>query len=226
MGSAERRQTPAAAEVGIPRASHWRDLREGLAFVWSSPPLLAGMWLAVLVNATAFPLSGQLLPYVAREIYAVDQTGLGYLSASFAAGALLGSIAVSVRRAMQPARVMLLAALAWYVFLLAFAQMEGVLGGALLLVLAGFAQSFCMITCAVVLLRLAGERFRGRIMGVRMMAIYGMPVGLLAAGVLIERIGFGATATLYAVLGLAFTLIIAAYWRAQLWGAHAPANAR
>jgi hypothetical protein len=83
-----------------------------------------------------------------------------------------------------------------------------------------------MIACAVVLLRLAGERFRGRIMGVRMLAIYGLPVGLLAAGVLIEAIGFGATATLYAVLGLAFTLLIAAYWRVALWGAHVPANAR
>ena len=180
----------------------------------------------VLVNATAFPLSGQLLPYVARDVYGLDQTGLGYLSASFAAGALLGSLAVSIRRTMQPARVMLLSSLAWYLCLLVFAQMQGLVGGALLLALAGFAQSFSMITLAVVLLRLAGERFRGRIMGVRMMAIYGLPVGLLSAGVLIERIGFSATATLYAVLGLACTLLIAAYWRAALWHAHATANAR
>jgi MFS family permease len=226
MGRGEPRRAAQAGTPGVPRSSHWRDLREGLAFVWSSPPLLAAVWLAVLVNATAFPLSGQLLPYVAREVYGVDQTGLGYLAASFASGALLGSVAVSVSRTMQPARVMLLSALAWYALLLVFAQMEALLGGAPVLALAGFAQSFCMITCAVVLLRLAGERFRGRIMGVRMMAIYGMPVGLLAAGVLIEQIGFAATATLYAVLGLAFTLLIAAYWRAQLWGAHLPANAR
>ncbi len=215
-----------AAQAGAPRASHWRDLREGLAFVWSSPPLLAGMWLAVLVNATAFPLSGPLLPYVAREVYGIDQTGLGYIAASFAGGALLGSVAVSVRRTLQPARVMILSALVWYACLLVFAQMQGLPGGAPALALAGFAQSFSMITLAVVLLRLAGERFRGRIMGVRMMAIYGMPVGLLTAGVLIERIGFSATATLYAVLGLACTLLIAAYWRAALWHAHATANAR
>ena len=191
------------AEAGAPRASHWRDLREGLAFVWSTPPLLAGIWLAVLVNATAFPFSGALLPYVAREVYGIDQTGLGYIAASFAGGALLGSVAVSVRRGMQPARVMIVSAFAWYVFLLVFAQMEGLPGGALTLALAGFAQSLCMITLSVVLLRLAGERFRGRIMGVRMLAIYGMPVGLLSAGVLIDAIGFGATATLYASLGLA-----------------------
>jgi len=226
MGSGERPQPAAAAEAGAPRASHWRDLREGLSFVWSTPPLLAGIWLAVLVNATAFPFSGALLPYVAREVYGIDQTGLGYIAASFAGGALLGSVAVSVRRAMQPARVMIVSAFVWYACLLVFAQMEGLPGGALTLALAGFAQSFCMITLAVVLLRLAGERFRGRIMGVRMMAIYGMPVGLLSAGVLIDAIGFGATATLYASLGLASILLLATYWRAELWHAHTPANAR
>ena len=226
MGRGKIKRAPQAADAGTPRTSYWRDLRDGLAFVWSSPPLLAGTWLALLVNATAYPLSGQLLPYVAREVYGVDQTGLGYLAASFAIGALLGSVAVTVRRAMQPARMMLLTAFIWYVLLLAFAQMETLAGGIPMLMLAGFVQSFCMISCMVVLLRLAGERFRGRIMGVRMMAIYGMPVGLLSAGVLIERIGFSATATLYALLGLAFTLVIAAYWRAQLWGAHLPANAR
>jgi predicted MFS family arabinose efflux permease len=130
-----------------------------------------------------------------------------------------------MRRGMLAARVMILSAFAWYACLLVFAQMPAPFGGAVMLALAGFAQSFCMITLAVVLLRLAGEKFRGRIMGVRMMAIYGLPVGLLAAGVLIERFGFAATATLYALIGLVCTLLLAAYWRTSLWQAQTPANA-
>ena len=98
-------------------------------------------------------------------------------------------------------------------------------GGAVLLAIVGFAQSFCMVTLAVVLMRLADARFRGRVMGVRMLAIYGLPVGLLMSGVLIDHVGFRATATLYALLGLAFTLLLAAYWRADLWRAQTPANA-
>jgi len=35
-------------------------------------------------------------------------------------------------------------------------------------------------------------------MGVRMLVIYGLPLGLLAAGSLIDEIGFAATGTLYA----------------------------
>ena len=47
------------------------------------------MWLAFLVNLTAFPMTSGLLPYVARDIYHIDQTGLGIdrqLRLRFAAG--------------------------------------------------------------------------------------------------------------------------------------------
>jgi MFS family permease len=95
-----------------------------------------------------------------------------------------------------------------------------------MLVLAGFAQSFCMVTLAVLLLRTTSAKFRGRVMGVRMLAIYSMAVGLALAGALIERVGFHSTATLYACAGLLCTLIIAFNWRSELWLAEAPANAR
>ena len=70
--------------------SLWRDLREGLAYLWDTPSSLAALWLAFLVNLTAYPLTSGLLPYVARDIYHVDQTGLGYLIASFAFGSFAG----------------------------------------------------------------------------------------------------------------------------------------
>ena len=56
-----------------------------------------------------------------------------------------------------------------------------------------------MVSLQIMLLREAGERFRGRVMGVRMMAIYSLPLGLLAAGPLIDWIGFRGTASLYAI---------------------------
>jgi len=83
-----------------------------------------------------------------------------------------------------------------------------------------------MISIAVFLMRTASEHFRGWVMGVRMMVIYGLPLGLLAAGSLIDLIGFAATGTLYAALGLVLILAIVLHWRADLWHVHAPANAR
>mgnify|MGYP003578944827 CR=1 FL=1 len=53
------------------------------------------MCLAFLVNLTAFPLFNGLMPYVAKELYRTGQAGLGYLIASFAGGALVGSLVLS-----------------------------------------------------------------------------------------------------------------------------------
>src|ERR1051325_7783858 len=123
-----------------------RDLAEGLAYVWDTPASLAAMWLAFLVNLTAFPLTSGLLPYVAKDLYGMGQTGLGTLVASTALGSLLGSVAVSLAgRVIRPARMMILFALAWYLALLLFVQMPGPAGGRLALVLAGFMQSLSLV---------------------------------------------------------------------------------
>jgi predicted MFS family arabinose efflux permease len=203
-----------------------RDLKEGLAYVWTTPRMRAAMWIAFLANLTAFPLSNGLLPYIVREIYGAQQTALGYLSASFAIGSLIGSMVLSLTGGIRVARLMIGAAVAWYAMLLAFAEIQTVPAAMACLMLAGFSQSLTMISIAVILMRSASEHFRGRVMGVRMMVIYGLPLGLLAAGSLIDLIGFAATATLYAASGLMLMLVIILHWREDLWHLHAPANAR
>lgn len=209
------------------RSSPWRDLRAGIAYVWNTPHLLAAMWMACLVNFCAFSLLNGMLPYVAKAIYGSDQTGLGYLVAGSAFGALLGSIGVSVAsRRVHPGRLMIVFAAVWYLMVLMFAQTQSIVGGFIWLFLAGIGQSLTMVPLTVILLRTSSAHFRGRVMGVRMLAIYSLPFGLLAAGALVERIGFGATATAYAVFGFLSTLLIAARWRADLWDLRAPANAR
>ena len=208
------------------RNSLWRDLREGLAYLWGTPASLAALWLAFLVNLTAYPITSGLLPYVARDIYHVDQTGLGTLIASFAFGALMGSILISIiGRSIRPARMMIVFALAWYAMLLVFVRMRDPTGGSLSLICAGLAQSLSLVPMSALLLHGAGA-YRGRVMGMRMLAIYGLPIGLLGAGALIDRIGFATTATMYCAVGIAVTLLIALRWRGALWPLHAQANAR
>jgi predicted MFS family arabinose efflux permease len=223
---APRKPHPLDAEEGALRRSPLRDLKEGVAYVWTTPRMRAAVWIAFLANLTAFPLSNGLLPYIAREIYGTSQTGLGYLSASFAVGSLVGSILLSVIGGIRVARLMIAATIMWYTALLVFAQIQSVPAAIACLGLAGFAQSLTMISIAVILMRTASEHFRGRVMGVRMLAIYSLPLGLLAAGRLIEVIGFTATTTLYAAAGLALMLAIVTRWRADLWHLHAPANAK
>jgi hypothetical protein len=203
-----------------------RDLKEGIVYAWSGPGMRAALSVAFLANLTAFPLTNGLLPYVAREIFRTDQTGLGYLSASFAAGSLIGSITLSLAGGMRIARLLIGATVAWYAMLLVFVEIRTMPLAMVCLVTAGMAQSMSMISAAVILMRTASAHLRGRVMGVRMMVIYGLPLGLLGAGSLIDLVGYSTTGTLYAGAGLVAMVAIALHWRADLWPVHAPANGR
>src|SRR5215210_8854980 len=100
-----------------------------------------------------------------------------------------------------------------------FAQMATLWAGIVVMRLGGFAQSLTMVCHTVILLSASSPSYRGRIMGVRMLAIYSLPVGLLTSGLLIGWIGFRATASLFAIVELVFTILIAIKWRESLWRA-------
>jgi hypothetical protein len=52
---------------------------------------------------------------------------------------------------------------------------------------------------------------------VRMLAVYGLPVGLMGAGFFIERFGFALTVAVYSVFGFLVSLYIAHRWRREIW---------
>jgi predicted MFS family arabinose efflux permease len=222
LGVARRPAAPLAfagrITLNVPRPSRWHELREGLAHVVKTPELLAFMWLAFLINLTAYPASGGLLPYVAKRVYEVDATGLGWLVASFSFGGLLGSLAMVMSGGpRRPERSTLLHTAIWYVLLLGFGHVQSMHGGLLVLLAAGFVQNVAMISMASTLLAAAGDGFRARVMGVRTLAVYGLPLGLMASGALIKRIGYPLTISASAALGLILTLLIGIKWRASLW---------
>jgi predicted MFS family arabinose efflux permease len=216
--SPSRSDPAAAARPGSALEGTGRDLREGLVHVARTPILLAMILVAFLVNLTVYPTTNGLLPYVARRIYQVDATGLGWLVASFAGGGLVASIVtVLTTGARHPERTTIVATAAWHVAILVFGHLESMGAGLVTLFLAGVAQNVSMIGVAGTLLTGAEPRFRGRVMGVRTLAIYSLPVGLLLAGLLIDRRGFPLTNTLFALVGLVVTAWIGLRWRDVLW---------
>jgi len=209
---------PGDVSLGPPRSSRWRELKDGLVHVVTTPALSGLMLLAFLINLTAYPASTGLLPYIADRVYRVDATGLGWLVASFSLGGLLASIATVLSGgSRQPERSTLVCTAIWYGLLLVFGQVRSLGSGLFILLIAGFVQNVAMLSMSATLIAAAGDGFRGRVMGVRTLAVYGMPLGLMASGVLIERLGYALTVTLAAGLGLVFTLLIGIRWRASMW---------
>ncbi|HZM36888.1 MAG TPA: MFS transporter [Burkholderiales bacterium] len=217
----------AGAPAGRPRKAHpIAELKEAFEYVWRKPDLLGAFSLAFLVNLLAYPFVLGLLPYVAKEIFAAGQAGLGYLAAAFWSGALAGSLVVGAARLpLASGRTMLWSGGIWFGAVIVFGLTSSLAAGLALLFATGFVHSFCITPLAAVMLRSSEERMRGRVMGVRMLAIWGLPLGLLLAGPLIAGIGYVATTVLYGGLGLAATIAIGYGWRRALWHRSAAANA-
>ena len=199
------------------RDSIFLNLKQGLIYVWRTPALLAAMWLAFLVNLTVFPVSHGILPYVAKSIYQVDESGLSHLVASYAFGALLGSITmVLIKLKKNPARFMIINIFLMHLLIIIFAYIETKLSGQILLFFSGYIQSLAMISLVVTLLAIASEKFRGLVMGVRMMAVYGLPLGLMVSGYLIEHLGYGWSVMLYGAIGLILSALVILKWRSHI----------
>ena len=208
-----------------PRLSPLRDLRDAVLQVWRTPELFGAMSVAFLVNVFAYPFVLGLLPYVAREIYSVDQFSLGVLSASFSGGALVGSTLLGSNRiSLGAGRAMLIFSCIWFVLMFAFGHVTSMAVGASILVFVGLAQSLCITPLAAVMLRSAHEQFLSRVMGMRILAIMGLPLGLLISGPVISAVGFTTTSTVYSITGLCMTAFVAVRWRACLWSTSAKAN--
>ncbi|HEX2649280.1 MAG TPA: MFS transporter [Burkholderiales bacterium] len=202
-------------------------LKQGVIYVWRKPDLLGALCMAFLINLFAFPFTLGLLPYVAKEVFHMGQSGLGWLAAAAAIGALIGSLAVSARMVRpRAARAMLWAGAAWFAAVLLFGQTRSLPVALALLFFSGMAQGFCIPPIEAVLLRGTSEEMRGRVMGLRVLAVWGLPLGLLASGPVIAHFGFPAMALLYGCLALAATLAIGYGWRGALWHRAAPANSR
>jgi hypothetical protein len=200
-------------------------LRQGFSYVGRKPELLGAFNIALLVNLLAYPFVLGLLPYVAKEVYAVGPAGLGYLAASFSTGALVGSLLIGTSHVPLPAaRVMLGSGTVWFSATLLFGQTTTFGVGLVLLLIAGFAQSYCLMPLAAIMLRSSEAAMRGRVMGIRQLAVWGLPLGLVASGPMIERFGYSTTNLIYAGLGLAAILVIGYRWRHSLWRSSAAAN--
>lgn len=222
---ANKELAPLRPEIAAQLRAALTDLRSAFRYLGDKPVLLGSMWLAFLVNLLAFPFFLGLLPYVAKHQYGLGQEGLSLLTASFAFGGLLGSIALGFNKLpMGAARAMLLAALLWFLVDCLFSLSRDLQSGMLLLTLAGLSSSLCLTPLAAVMLRGTERAYQGRVMGMRMLAIWGLPIGLLLAGPLIERWGLEAVALVYSASGLMLTLWMCKYWRHDLWSSQALAN--
>ena len=159
------------------------SVMEGLKYVKGQQVLWAVLVLAVIINFTGWPLHTNLMPIFARDVLGTDSTGLGILLSAFGIGALLGSMTfASMRNLTSPGKLLIIAVIGWHVSIAVFGTSTVFYLSAFLLVVTGFAFSSTQVMILTLLLRTTLPEFRGRVVGLRTLAIYAYTFGSANSG--------------------------------------------
>jgi MFS family permease len=197
------------------RGSTGRNILEGLAYVWRTPPVLLVMIIVAAIGTFGYNFT-VVLPLLAGFVLHTDANGFGGLSAFLGVGSLIGALTTAYARQISVRRL-LIGSGCFGVLLGAVALSTNfALSGALLVAL-GFA-GITFATSANSLLQLTvPDALRGRVMGLYMLLFAGStPIGGFLIGTLSNLIGVSWTLLLCAglcLLGVGGALVYR--WRTQ-----------
>lgn len=192
------------------RVSIWQNLRDGMRHSVQEPGLWTPLFIAGLVNLVTFPLQFNLLPVFAREVFSVGAAGLGWLGAALGVGALLGSLLmVTIGTRFNPGLSMLVGTGLWSLFEVVFAFTPSFHVALGVLVLTGAAQAMCLTNITIMLLSTSTRDMRGRVMGLRSLAVAPLFLGSMLSGAATEEWGAPMTTVICALIGIAGTLGVA-----------------
>jgi MFS family permease len=199
--------------TGVARkASAVANLKEGFAYVWSNPTILAIMALAYVPRVFAVPYQ-TLMPVFQKDVLGVGPEGLGLLMAAPGAGAVLAVLllASAGHDARRKGLLLLWSLIFLGTVLILFSRTSSFPLALVLLVGVGAFQIAFMATTNTLLQLLVPDELRGRVMSLYMLDRGLMPAGALAAGVAAHVIG--APSTVAAMGGLVILLALLISWR-------------
>jgi len=183
---------------------------QGLKYVKSEQVLWATLLLAVIINLTGWPLHTNLMPVFARDVLGTGPAGLGILMSAFGIGAIVGSLSLAMVQNLNHAGKFLIASvIAWHGTMLLFAASTTFAVSLGILIFTGMAFSATQVFMTTVLLRTTLPEFRGRVMGLRVQAIYAYTFGSLNSGFMAGTWGAPWATNFNAVVGIGLAAILA-----------------
>lgn len=195
-----------------PRGSVLRTVMEGLQYVKGQQVLWATLAIAVIINLTGWPFHTALLTIFAGNVLETGPDGLGMLTAAFGIGALCGSIAwASFRNLRHVGKLMILSVIVWHGSMLVFALSTSFHLSLVILLVTGAAFSSTQVMMLTAMLRTTQAEFRGRVLGLRVLAIYAYAFGGAGAGWLAGEWGAPASAMIIGITGAALTLALVVF---------------
>lgn len=182
---------------------------QGLKYVKGEQVLWATLMVAVVINLTGWTLHTTLMPIFAKEVLDTDSAGLGFLLFAFGVGAFTGSaIWASIPNLRHVGKLLIVAAILWHASILVFATSHNFYISIGILAFTGMAFASTQVLMLTLLLRTTEPEFRGRVMGLRVLAIYAFSFGSVAAGAMAGLWGAPWAANIMGSVGIVLVLIL------------------
>jgi MFS family permease len=215
--------TPESRTAGNPLS----ELREGLSYVWRTPPTLLVVILAAFIGMFGFNFI-VALPLISKYVLDGGAAELGFLTAALGLGAVMAALVIAGRKTVSR-RTIFVGGAAFSVLLAAVAASEVFPLTIVLLFFLGVALTAFAATANTAMQLSTPDHLRGRVMGLWMLLFAGStPFGGYLTGFLSEKLGVQTAIMFNALmcgLGVVVALIYYATHRRQIREADAAARA-
>jgi MFS family permease len=171
------------------------QLAAGFRYVLNERVILILLAIVGAASLFGYPYLA-IMPMIARSLFTDDAHGLGILMSGIGGGALVGSLALSLRtpprRLMMPVILTSLIAFGIAIMSIGFVRSQGVITA--VLAVAGAAMVLCVALCNTSIQSRVPDAMRGRVLSMYTFAFYAfLPVGSLVAGLIAEHRGLAPT---------------------------------
>ncbi|HXV49410.1 MAG TPA: MFS transporter, partial [Candidatus Binatia bacterium] len=169
-------------------------LKEGFAYVWSTPAVLALMTLAYVPRIFAVPYQ-TLMPVFQKDVLKTGPEGLGLLMAAPGVGAVIAVLTLASLggRIKRQGRFLVTNIVVLGGFLILFSQITWFPLALVTLVVVGAFQMFFLASTATILQMIVPDELRGRVLSLYMLDRGFMPLGALFAGTTAHFVGAPST---------------------------------
>tara|TARA_B100000676_G_scaffold102883_1_gene102636 strand:+ start:1475 stop:2614 length:1140 start_codon:yes stop_codon:yes gene_type:complete len=189
------------------------DLKQSTVYAIKTPIILGLLVLAVIVNLTAFPTYFGLMSVLAKSTFQTNASNLGFMLGIYSLGAVMGSIFIGgFRNESYLGKILIIGTAVWHIGIIALSQVGKITFAWPILFFTGLGQSLCVVTMASMLLTLTPNEMLGRIIGLRQLAVYALPIGLPIAGIMAETMSVQTALALDGIFGTVLLIGAVLIW--------------
>jgi len=186
------------------------NLKEGFAYVWSTPAVLALLTLAYVPRIFAVPYQ-TLMPVFQKDVLKIGPEGLGLLMAAPGVGAVIAVLMLASlgHRIKRQGLLLVGSIVVLGGFLIFFSQITWFPLALVTLVIVGMFQMFFLASTATILQLIVPDELRGRVLSLYMLDRGFMPLGALFAGTTAHFIGAPLTVAIMGAAVIVMALLVA-----------------